>query len=324
METSARRAASVRRIDPAGLACAMAGACLWGMSFVIPAMLPGISPWDISLGRYLVYGLLGGTVLLRQYATGLRLPSTDWGYALLFAVTGYYGCYTALVYAIEAVGPALPTLVMGLTPMTVAMAGNLRTREVPFRRLLPPLAAIGLGLAAVNLSRHGQALSTNNLGAGLAYSLLALGLLTWYLIANMLFLKKRPGMSPLVWSNALGTVLLGLSALALCARLLTGQGLPWEGPGEAAGTTAGGYLAGCLTLGVGASWLGGVLWNRANATLPAALMGQCIVFWPLSGILFAYMLRGALPQPAEAAGMALVFAGILWGLKSAKNADTAK
>lgn len=278
-------------------------------------MMPGISPWDVSLGRYLVYGILGGTFLLRQHVTGLRLSPSDWSHALLFALTGYYGCYTVLVYAIEAAGPALPTLVMGLTPISVALAGNLRTREVPFQRLLPPLAAIGLGLAAVNLSRHGQALSTGNLGEGLAYSLAALGLLTWYLIANMLFLKRRPQISPLTWANMLGTVLLGLSLAALCVRLLLGKGLPWA----SAATSTQGYLSGCLVLGMGSSWLGGVLWNKANATLPAAVVGQCIVFWPLSGILFAYILQGALPQPAEAAGMALVFAGILWGLKASRK-----
>ena len=297
----------------------MAAACLWGLSFVIPAMLPGVSPWDISLGRYLVYGLLGGAFLLRQHATGLRLSPSDWGRALQFAVTGYFGCYTVLVYAIDAVGPALPTLVMGLTPISVALVGNLRTRETPFRRLLPSLAAIGLGLTVVNLSRHGQALSTGNLGLGLACSLAALGLLTWYLIGNMLFLKDRPHISPLAWANALGAVLLGLSVLVLGARLLLGQGLPWEVHGPAGSAAPWGYPAACLVLGVGASWLGGVLWNRANATLPGAVVGQCIVFWPLSGILFACLLQRSWPRPAEAAGMALVFLGILWGLKAARK-----
>jgi len=115
----------------------------------------------------------------------------------------------------------------------------------------------------------------------------------------------------------LGTVLLGMALAALCVRLLLGLGLPWEGTP----TTPAGYFTGCLVLGVGASWLGGVLWNRANATLPAALVGQCIVFWPLSGILFASILQRTWPRPAEAAGMALVFAGILWGLKASRKRE---
>jgi len=295
-----------------GFLCAVGGAGLWGLSFVIPLFLPGISPWDVSLGRYLVYGAIGATLLWRQHAHGLRLARSDWAYAFLFAATGYYGCYTMLVYAIEYAGPALPTLVMGLMPVSVAVAGNLRRREVPFLRLVGPLCAIGFGLAAVNLARHGDTLSLHNFEIGFAFSLLALLLLTCFLVANLLFLKRRPQVTPLLWANAIGATLLALSLLGLVVRLAYSRALPWEGTP----TTPLNYLLASLVLGLAVSWLGGVLWNRASATLPAALVGQCIVFWPLSGIIYAYMLQGAWPRPAEAGGMVLVFAGVLWGLRA--------
>lgn len=230
----------------------------------------------------------------------------------MFAVTGYYGCYTVLVYAVNLSGPALPTLVMGLTPVTVALVGAVRSREGGLARLAWPLAAIGLGLLTVNLARHGQGLDTRNLGAGLTCSLAALGLLTHYLVANMLYLKKRPGMSPLAWANVTGCTLLVMALAALAVRLLAVRGLPWEGTP----TSAWGYFAGCATLGAGASWLGGILWNKANTLLPAALVGQCIVFWPVSGVVLACVVQRSLPSLLETGGMLVVFAGVWWGVRT--------
>jgi drug/metabolite transporter (DMT)-like permease len=303
-------------MDPIGLASAFGGAGLWGLSFVAPVFMPGINPWDVSLGRYLIYGVIGALLLWRQCASGARLTRRDWAHAFAFAATGYYGCYTALVYAIEYAGPALPSLVMGLTPVSVAVVGNLRRREVPFTRLAGPLTLIALGLAAVNLARQGGGLSTYNMEIGLAYSLLALALLTYFLVANLLFLKRRPQITPLVWADAIGSALLLMALLALLVRLAHGGGTPWAGTS----TSFIRYALGSATLGFGASWLGGVLWNRASASLPATVVGQCIVFWPISGVAFAYMVQGRLPSAAEAAGMVLTFAGILWGLRSIRPA----
>lgn len=302
------------RLDPVGLACAAGGASLWGLSFVVPLLMPGVSAWDVSLGRYLTFGAIGSVFVARARAAGFTLTARQWGSAFLFAITGYYGCYTALVTAIDLSGPALATLVMGLTPVSVAVAGNLRTREVPFVRLLPPIAVMGAGLALVNLARHGVGFEARNLVWGMLAAILALALLTHYLVANILFLKRNPQVTPLAWANATGCALMAFAACALGVRLLRGGGPPWAGTP----TSAVGYAAGSLVLGLGVSWLGGALWNKANARLPATVAGQCIVFWPVSGIVYACLIQRELPGVWEVAGMALVFTGVLWGLKAAR------
>ncbi len=296
-----------------GLAWAAGGTSLWGLSFVVPAMMRGITPWDVSLGRYIVFGLLAALLLaLGGRRARPRLKPRDWGAALVFSVTGYYGCYTVMVYAIEVSGVALPTLVMGLSPVSVALAGSLRGGGVSITRLIGPLSLVGAGLGVVNLARHGGGLSVQGFWPGLLLSLLALAMLTHFLVYNQVFLRKRPYLTPVAWSNAMGLTLLGLAVIGLCARLALGGGLPWEGTP----TTAWGYGAGCLVLGVGASWLGAVLWSKANLLLPPALCGQSIVFWPLSGLAYGCMLQGRLPSAQEGAGIALVFAGILWGIRA--------
>lgn len=306
-----------RRITPAGLAFAVSGASLWGLSFVVPVFMPGVSPWDVSLGRYLCFGCIGFSLMLRSRAMGRGLTLKQWGSAFVLAGVGYYFCYTTLVYAIERAGPALPTLVMGLAPLTVALAANLRTREVPMRRLALPLAVSCAGLALVNMSRHAEGLGLTGMEDGLIYSFLALASLTANLVGNIVFLRQNPEVTPLAWTNATGSALLAFSVAALVIRLaVLGGEPPWTGTA----VTPAAYLTGCLVLGFGVSWLGGVFWNKANASLPAAAAGQCIVFWPISGIVYACLINRALPGPWEAIGMAMVFAGVVWGLKSARPA----
>jgi drug/metabolite transporter (DMT)-like permease len=303
-------------INPLGLACAAGGASLWGLSFVVPLFMPGISAWDVSLGRYLVFGTLGAFFVLRAKLGGFTLTRSQWIKAFVFAATGYYGCYTALVFAIELTGPALPTLVMGLTPVSVAVVANLRTREVPFAHMLPALGVLGGGLLLVNLARHGQGLAADNLWWGMFASLLAQGLLTYYLVANILFLKANPRITPLAWANVTGAVLLVFSASALILRfIILGGQLPWHGTQ----TTLFGYAMGSVVLGLGVSWLGGTLWNKANAMLPASVAGQCIVFWPISGIIYACIVKSEFPGVWELLGMLMVFTGVVWGLKAARS-----
>lgn len=304
-----------QQISSAGLAFALGGSCLWGLSFVIPLMLPGVSSWDIALGRYLSYGAIASLFVLRARAGGVRLGRGHWGTAFVFTATGYYGCYVALVAAIELAGPATATLVMGLTPVSVAMAANLRTREVPFSRLTGPVAVMGLGLALANLARPESASTGPHLWPGLGAAFAALTMLTWYLVANISFLKRHPEISPLAWSNVVGCALMAFSACALGIKLLSGAPLPWDSgqvpPGD--------YIVCSLMLGVGVSWLGGALWNKANALLPAPVAGQCTVFWPVSGILYACILQKRIPGMLEATGMILVFAAVAWGLSTVRS-----
>jgi hypothetical protein len=47
-----------------------------------------------------------------------------------------------------------------------------------------------------------------------------------------------------------------------------------------------------LTLGLCASWLGTLLWNRASSLLPTPLVGQLIVFETLAAFAYAFIWRG--------------------------------
>ncbi|MBF0482618.1 MAG: EamA family transporter [Desulfovibrionaceae bacterium] len=163
-----------------------------------------------------------------------------------------------------------------------------------------------------NLARLGAGTTGAHTAAGLGLSILALACITHFLVANLLFLKARPHVSPVAWANAIGVSVLAISLAALALR----PALLATSFAQAMGPSPGRYVLGCAVLGFGSSWLGAVLWNRANARLPAAVAGQCIVFWPVSGLIFAFIVQRRLPGLMEIAGIALVFAGIVWGLRA--------
>ncbi len=301
-----------------GISLAVAAASIWGISFVIPVLLMDWSPLEITLSRYFVYGLVSAAVFLRCRRQFAPLTAREWLRAASLAFTGFFMAYLLLTASIQEIGPAVPTLLMGATPVCVALFGNLIRREFPFTRLMPPLAAIFAGLLVVNLDRYGlsvQAEATvsgggEGLALGLLEALASLAVLTWYFVDNLVFLRSHPHVSPLQWSSALG-LLLGLMSLA-CLPLL----LMADSGAETAGRALLPFVLGSLVLGIGSSWLGGILWNRACGLLPGSLAGQMIVFWPLSGLVLTYLVESRLPTPAEALGAATALAGVFLGVRA--------
>ncbi|WP_440862145.1 hypothetical protein, partial [Stenotrophomonas maltophilia] len=72
--------------------------------------------------------------------------------------------------AVPLVGTAIVALIIGALPVAMALGGNSGADRLPLGRLLPPLAAIGLGLAVVNGAAVGDAPEAGRLGiaAGIA------------------------------------------------------------------------------------------------------------------------------------------------------------
>ena len=76
------------------------------------------------------------------------------------------------------------------------------------------------------------------------------------------------------------------------------------------------YLGLMLAIGLLASWLGTLCWNRASALLPTSLAGQLIVFETLAALAYGFMHRGVMPEPTAWVGIALLLAGVLAGSRA--------
>lgn len=303
---------------PAGVACALAAGLLWGLVFIVPLLLPGYSAAQLSAGRYLAFGLVALPLALAGRTGLARLRRADWLEALRLALVGNLAYYALLAAAIQQAGAPLPTMIIGTLPVVIAVCANLGQREIAWRRLALPLVVLGAGIALVHsdelarLRAQGQSAQQLLVGALLAAG--AVVCWTWYPIRNARWLQANPQAGSGTWATAQGLATLPLAA----ALWLVLSGLTDPAPGL--GPEPLRFLALMALTAVGASWLGSVLWNRASQRLPTVLAGQLIVFETLAALGYAFALRGEAPGPFTLAGMALLVAGVVLGVRATASA----
>ncbi|ATE60731.1 DMT family transporter [Thauera sinica] len=309
-----------------GLLCALGAGLLWGLVFVTPLVLDDYPGLMLSIGRYAAFGVLALGLAWFDRHTLARLGRADWIEAFKLAAIGNLLYYTTLSTAIQLAGAPLPTLIIGTLPVVIAVCANLVDRRtaaggVPWRRLALPLAAMLGGLLLVHADTTGRAGADDPDGAGyllgIASAACALACWTWYPIRNGRWLRARDAGLSRAWATAQGLATLPLALLAALGYALwdgvtaaPGAGFGWPfGPRPAL------FVGMMLALGLAASWLGTLLWNHASARLPAALVGQLIVFETLSALLYAFVWHQRWPGPAEMAGIVLLTIGVLLGVR---------
>ncbi|MBL8325498.1 MAG: DMT family transporter [Rubrivivax sp.] len=316
-----------------GTPFALAAGLMWGLVFVAPAMLPEYPAALLSFARYLAFGLIALPLAWLDRANLAQLTRADWVEALKLAAVGNLLYYLFLAAAIQRAGVPLPTMIIGALPVVIAISSNLRDHardgRLPWARLTPSLALIGLGIAAVNhaeLAGHagpgapaGHApadLSRHALGAALAVG--AVICWTWYPLRNADWLRAHASRSPRSWATAQGVATLPLAAVGYAGF--------WVFTGVRPGATVDAgfempfgpqpvfFVALMFAIGLLASWLGTLCWNEASQRLPTTLSGQLIVFETLSALGYAFVLRGQWPGALTLAGIVLLIVGVAWAL----------
>jgi drug/metabolite transporter (DMT)-like permease len=314
----------------AGLACALAAGLAWGLVFVVPVMLPDYPPAVLSVGRYAAFGVIALALAWPDREALSRLSRADWIEAAKLSLVGnllYYGCLAA---AIQTAGVPLPTMLIGALPVVIAIVSNLSERALPWRRLVPSLATIAAGIALVNQAEFARLRETApDAGPRMALgALLALGGVacwTWYPIRNARWMRRNPQSSSATWATAQGLTTLplalagaaGLAGWHALRPLADASGTPFASP---LGPRPVEFVALMATLGLAASWLGTLLWNRASRLLPTSLVGQLIVFETLAALTYGFLWRGAWPSAGALAGIALLVAGVAVGVRAFQHA----
>ena len=303
-----------------GITYALAAGLLWGLVFITPSLLPEYPPVLLSFGRYLAFGLIALPLGWLSRRALRQLSRGDWLEALKLAAVGNLLYYLCLAAAIQRAGGPLPTMIIGTLPVAIAICANLRNGprdgHLPWCKLAPSLMLIAGGIACVNHAE--MAAMPADIVRYASGAVLAIGAVvcwTWYPLRNADWLRSHPERSPRVWATAQGLATLPLA--------LIGFGLAWGtmalggddfvmplGPRPAA------YAGLMLALGLLASWLGTLCWNEASQRLPTALSGQLIVFETLAALTYAFLLRGTWPTAPTLLGIALLIAGVTWGVRT--------
>ncbi len=303
----------------------MAGA-FWGTVFIAPRLLPDFSPLALSAGRYITYGLVSLLAALPIAATLSRKVTREDGIALIgLALSGNIVYYVLLAAAVQRVGIAPTSLIVGVLPVTVTLLGHRDHGAVSLRKLVWPLLLVLLGILCINLdvftapAAEGAGVGANAWLTRVIGLLCAFGALiswTWFAVRNARYLKLHPRYTGNEWSVLSGIVtgllglLLGIAALLVPGPLHQGaMPLPrWHA-----------FWLVNLILAVGASWLGNSLWNAAAKRLPLTLSGQMIVFETLFALLYGFIYDARAPRGLEMAAIALLIVGVIWSVRLHAN-----
>lgn len=311
-----------------GVSAALGAGLLWGLIFIVPLVLGEYPGVVLAFGRYTAFGILALGLAWVDRSVLVKLSRADWIEAAKLSLVGNIFYYATLASAIQLAGAPMPTLIIGTLPVVIAVSANLLDRRsgridqaVEWRRLALPLTLIFSGLMVVQFGPvHAGELPTSIRGdylAGLGLAVLAVACWTWYPIRNSRWLQARPPGLSRAWATAQGLATLPLA-------LLTGLAYAaWEGfagQGEAGFNWPFGpqpllFVSLMALTGLAASWLGTLLWNKASHLLPAALLGQLIVFETLAALLYAFFWYARLPVLSELVGIVLLVGGVLLGVR---------
>ncbi len=296
-----------------GLLAGIITGALWGFAFIAPLLAAPYSPFDLTIGRYLVFGLASLAVLAPSKFQTLRaLNRRDWILITQLGFAGNAGYYLVMSLAVPRAGPAVVALIIGCLPVVIGILGNRGEHRIPARKLLPSLILIATGLLAVNGSALTQARAHGTLPTfitGVALTLLALGMWAWYAIINDRALADRQTMSPLTWTALAGVgSLLPLAPIVLAGGLAGWSMLPTLG---LSAPPALHLIVASLGAGLLSSWAATWSWSVATRRLPVSLAGQLIVFETIFALIYSAAYQATRPNPTQSLGAALLIAGVI-------------
>ena len=296
-----------------GIVAGLTSGALWGFVFVVPKILPQVPATLIACGRFAFYGFVSLLALAWAWRRGTAFKALVSRKALrqaaLFALAGNSLYYFFLVLGIRYAGVTASSLIIGLLPVTVALAGN---RWRVDARLAPSLSLIVAGIVLVNASlfRGGAMGRAENPGPGVACLLISLALWTWYAHANARFLKANPRISGSLWASLTGVFTLVFSPVLVLA--LTGPAATVQAFADlSASGGLGSYLLWSAAMGLGASWVALWFWNITAHTLPTVLSGQLIASETVFALLYGFLWERRGPTALEAGAIILLVSGVL-------------
>lgn len=291
----------------AGIFCGMGAGALWGLVFLAPEIVPGFSPLEQAIGRYLAYGLMSVLLVAPRWRAirPLLTPRILWALAWL-ALAGNLFYYVLLVSAVQMGGIAMTSLVVGFLPVAVTIVGSRQAGAVPLRHLAPSLllcvaGALCIGWQAIVMP-GGGAVATRIIGFACAVG----ALISWtaFAIGNAHWLRRMDGITSQDWNFLIG---LATGAQALLFLPL----VPWLGSGthDAADWTR--FAAVVIAVALFASIVGNALWNRMTRLLPLTMVGQMILFETGFALLYGFVWEARLPTLLEGTAFVLVILSVL-------------
>jgi drug/metabolite transporter (DMT)-like permease len=285
---------------------ALAGAA-WGLVFLAPELTRAFSPWQLTAGRYLAYGLFAALLIAPRIKKLLpHLGRDEWRALVWLSLLGNVVYYVFLASAVQLGGMAMTSLVIGFLPVAVSIIGSRGHGAVSLRKLAPSLALGLAGIACVAWqSLSGSAGSDMKQSViGFFCALAALASWTTYAVGNSRWLARLHEVSAHDWNLLIGVVT-GLLSLFIAVPAFTVMLQPH------AGSAWMHFVAVSAGVAIFASLFGNACWNKASRLLPLTMIGQMILFETLFALLYGFLWEQRWPTLLEIAAMVLVTVSVL-------------
>ncbi|WP_426286242.1 DMT family transporter [Luteibacter sp. E-22] len=290
-----------------GIACGMGAGALWGLVFLAPELVREFGPLQLSIGRYLCYGLIAAALIAPRWRSLTTfIGRRQWLSLIWLAFAGNTLYYILLSAAVQVGGIAMTSLVIGFLPVAVTIIGSRDEGALPLAKLLPSLLLCAMGAVCIGWQALAgpAADSTGRQMIGLACAVGALASWTAYAIGNARCLVRLEHVSAHDW-NLLTGIVTGAQSIVLVPLALVL---------ETTDHSRGDWMRfGMVSAGVAvlASMAGNSLWNRMSRLLPLTLVGQMILFETVFALIYGFLWERRLPTTLELAALFLVVMSVV-------------
>ncbi len=262
------------------------------------ALREAFDPLTLNFWRWVVATLVLAPLALPGLRGKWRVIRRNAGILLLLAFTGV-ALFQSLVYlGLRSTAAVNAVLLNSSLPLFMLLCSWAIERERASPRQVGGMLVSLAGILVILSRGDPAALLQLELHAGDGWILLAMPVWGIYSV----LLKRRPpelGGLELLFVIACTGVLLMLPGVALLAART-----PWRWPGE-------GAALGVLYMGVAASVLAFIFWNRGVAAVGANAAGFTVHLLPAFGTVLAILFLGETFAGYHAAGIATIVAGVL-------------
>ena len=272
---------------------------LWSGNWVAGrALRDAFEPTTLNFWRWVVATVVLAPFALPRLRGKSGLLRRHAGILLLLALCGV-AVFQSLVYlGLRTTTAVNAVLLNSSMPMFMLLCSWIIERERASARQIAGMLLSLAGIVVILARGDPASLLQLELHAGDFWILLAMPVWGVYSV----LLKRRPaelgGLEFLFVISAAGTLMLAPLAAALALQTAP------QWPGEAA-------ALGVLYMGIGASVLAFICWNRGVSVVGANIAGFTVHLLPAFGTVLAILLLGEAFQAFQAAGIAIILAGVL-------------
>lgn len=304
-DVSTREAAPAARPAPAvGPAGRAVGACVGAMVFVggsvaVSGVLTGAPFFTAEAVRYAAAALL--LVLFARY-TGralVRPRGAEWLWLAGIAATGLVLFNVGLVQGAHHAEPAVLGVAVACVPPLLAVAGPLLERSRPRPAMVAAALAVTGGAGLI------QGLGRTD-SIGIAWAAVVFGCEVAFTLLAVPVLGRHGPWGVSVHTTWIATIMFAIT------------GLVHEGPGAVTRLTGHDWLA-TAYLAVAVTAVAFVLWYSGVSRLGPGRAGLLTGVAPIAAAVTGVLLGGPAPRPQVWAGIAVVVAGQIAGLRWASR-----